>query len=170
MRLKAYGNREEMPTEWEQDVAEIYVNMRQLVRPNTNIKIAAIYVLFFMLTTCVFTWFVHYVFITVGIFTYLPSNVQDFYNAHTFLSVFILCAIIILVELFFCFKYAVIGVIKLYQHYAPEEIRRRCLFMPTCSEYTIMAIRKYGSIVGLCKSYYRLVYRCRGNIYQIDYP
>jgi len=159
-----------MPTEWEQDVAEIYVNWRQLVRPNTNIKTVLISVLLFMLATAAFTWLAHYVFITVGIFACLPLNAQDFYSMHPFLSVFILCAVVILVEIFFCFKYAVIGVIKLYQHYAPEEIRRRCLFMPTCSEYTIMAVRKYGSIIGLLKSYFRLFYRCRGNIYMIDYP
>jgi len=170
VRLKAYGNRDEMPTEWEQDVAEIYVNMRQLVRPSTNIKTAIIAVLIFILATGVFTWLANYVLMTVGIFAYLPSDARDFCGAHPFLSVFILCAIIILIELFFCFKYAVIGVIKLYQHYAPEEIRRRCLFMPTCSEYTIMAVKKYGVIVGLCKSYIRLFYRCQGNIYMIDYP
>ena len=141
---------ERIPTEWEQDIAEKYVNERQIVRPNTNIKTALISFLLFLVVSSVFTWLVHYIFITVNIFT--------------------LCAIVIFVELLFCFKYAIIGVIKLYQHYAPEEIRRRCLFMPTCSEYAIMAIRKYGSIIGLCKSYFRLFYRCRGNIYMIDYP
>jgi len=170
MRLKAYGNREEMPTEWEQDVAEIYVNMRQLVRPNTNIKTALLSVFLFMSATSVFTWFVHYILMTAGILAYLPSYVQGFYILNPFLSTIVLCTIVVLIESFFCFKYAIIGAIKLYQHYAPEEIRRRCLFMPTCSEYAIMAVRKYGGIIGLCKSYYRLVYRCRGNIYQIDYP
>jgi len=170
VRLKAYGNRDEMPTEWEQDVAEIYVNMRQLVRPSTNIKTLLFYVLLFVLATGIFTWIAYYVLMTVGIFVYLPSNVQGFYNIHPSLSVFILCVVIVLVELIFCLKYAVIGAVKLYQHYAPEEIRRRCLFMPTCSEYTIMAVKKYGVIVGLLKSYIRLFYRCRGNIYMIDYP
>jgi len=170
MRLKAYGNRDDMPTEWEQDVAEIYVNMRQLVRPNTSIKTVVIAVFLFMLATGVFTLLAHYVFITVGVFAYLPYNAQSFYNTHPVLSVFILCVIVIFVELFFCFKYAVIGAIKLYQHYAPEEIRRRCLFMPTCSEYAIMSVRKHGSIVGLFKSYCRLFFRCKGNIYMIDYP
>jgi len=141
---------ERMPTEWEQDVADRYVNKRQIVRPDTNIKTALVSVLLFMLATGVLTWLLHYVFMTV--------------------SIFILCAIVIFVELLFCFKYAIVGTIKLYQHYAPEEIRRRCLFMPTCSEYTIMAIRKYGTVIGLCKSYFRLFYRCRGNIYMIDYP
>jgi putative component of membrane protein insertase Oxa1/YidC/SpoIIIJ protein YidD len=159
-----------MPTEWEQDVARMYVNMRQLVRRNTNIKTVMLSVFIFVVTTGVVTWLIYYALMTVGIFVYLPFYWQNFYNAHPFFSIFILCAIVIFIELSFCFKYAAIGAIKLYQHYAPEEIRRRCLFMPTCSEYAIMAIRKYGGIIGLCKSYYRLMYLCRGNIYKIHYP
>ena len=164
------GDMQQMPTEWEQDVAEIYVNERQIVRPNTNIKTVLISALLFLLITAICTWGVHYVFKSVGIFVYLPSKVENFYNVHRVWSIVILCITVICFELFFCFQYIIIGAIKLYQHYAPEEIRRRCLFMPTCSEYTIMAIHKYGTIIGLCKSYYRLMYRCRGNIYQIDYP
>jgi putative component of membrane protein insertase Oxa1/YidC/SpoIIIJ protein YidD len=159
-----------MPTEWEQDVAEIYVNERQLVRPDTTVKTALIYVLIFILVTVVFTWLVHYVFLTVGIVSYLPSNMQNFYETHPDLSIVILCGAVVLVEMFFCLKYAIIGAIKLYQRYAPEDIRRRCLFMPTCSEYTIMVVRKYGAVIGFCKAYFRLVYLCRGNIYRIHYP
>jgi putative component of membrane protein insertase Oxa1/YidC/SpoIIIJ protein YidD len=161
---------EQMPTEWEQDVANIYVNTRQLLRPNTTIKTALISVFLFMIATGISTWIVRCVFISGGIWAYVPPRARDFYNAHPFLSIVMLYAAVVFIGLFFCFKYAVIGAIKLYQHYAPEEIRRRCLFKPTCSEYAIMAVQKYGGIIGLCKSYFRLFYRCRGNIYQIDYP
>ena len=160
---------ERMPTEWEQHVAEIYVNQRRLDRPNTNIKTALLSVVLFVLVTVASVWFIHDVLLHVGIFASLPCA-REFYDAHPFLSIVILCVSVIAIELFFCLKYAVIGVIKLYQHYAPEEIRRRCLFMPTCSEYAIMAIRKYGVIIGSCKGYYRLMYLCRGNIYKIHYP
>ena len=156
---------EQIPTEWEQDVAEIYVNTRNIYRPNTNIRKALLFVLLFVMVMCVTVLLVHYVLLTA-----LLMYVQDFYNLFPFLSTIKICGFAILGELLFCFKYAIIGTVKLYQHYAPDEIRRRCLFMPTCSEYTIMAVRKFGCIVGLCKSYYRLVYRCRGNIYMIDYP
>ena len=161
---------EQMPTEWEQDVAEIYVNEHKLNRPDTNIKTALISVLLFVLTTSLFTWLVHCVFINVAAFASLPLYVQNFYNSYPFLSCIILCACVVAIELLFCLKYAVIGVIKLYQHYAPEYIRRRCLFMPTCSEYAIMSVRKYGVIIGSCKSYYRFAYLCRGSIYRIHYP
>ena len=159
-----------MPTEWEQDVAYIYVNKRQLVRPDTNIKTALISVFMFILATGAFVWLARYVFVNAGISAYLPSEVGIFYNSHPFLSMAVLCAAVVTVELFCCLKYAIIGAIRLYQRYAPEEMRRRCLFMPTCSEYAILSIRKYGSIIGLCKTYYRLVYLCNGNIYSIHYP
>ena len=159
-----------MPTEWEQDVAYSYVNERQMVRPNTNIKTVLISVLLFMFITAICIWGIHYVLRSVGIFAYLPSKIENFYDVHRVWSIVTLCVIVICFELLFCFKYIIIGAIKLYQHYAPEKIRRRCLFMPTCSEYTIMAVKKYGCIIGLCKSYYRSVYRCQGIIYQIDYP
>jgi putative component of membrane protein insertase Oxa1/YidC/SpoIIIJ protein YidD len=161
---------QQIPAEWEQNVAEIYVNERQLIRPNTTIKTALFFMSIFVFATSMFVWFIHYVFISADIVAYLPSSVQDFYNTHHLLSIIIVCALVVIIESFFCLKYAVIGMVKLYQHYAPEEVRRRCLFMPTCSEYTIMAVRKYGCFIGLCKSYYRLVYRCNGILYQIDYP
>ena len=159
-----------MPSEWEQDVANIYVNERRLVRPNTNIKTVLLYALLFLLVTGLLTWLAHFVFMSVGVSWFSSFGAWDFFNTHPFISTAILYAVVFIVELLFCFKHATIGMVKLYQRYAPEEIRRRCLFMPTCSEYTIMAVRKYGSIIGLCKSYFRLVYRCRGNIYMIDYP
>lgn len=161
---------EQMPTEWEQDVAEIYVNEHRLDRPDTNIKTAVISVLVFVLATGLFIWLVHYIFVNAGILASLPHYAQDFRNANPVLAGVILCASVVGIELFFCLKYAVIGAIKLYQHYAPEAIRRRCLFMPTCSEYAIMVVRKYGIVIGLCKGYYRLAYLCKGNIYRIHYP
>ena len=63
-----------------------------------------------------------------------------------------------------------IGLVHLYQHYAPEDIRRRCLLQPTCSEYMILAIEKYGAVKGAAKGIRRLFFTCRGNIYRIDYP
>jgi putative component of membrane protein insertase Oxa1/YidC/SpoIIIJ protein YidD len=144
------------PTDWEQDVARVYVNERELVRPNTNVKTALISVLLFLLVSGVLVGLVYLVLISVGVSDSIP--------------LFFLCVTVVVLELLFCLKYAVIGTVKLYQHYAPEEIRRRCLFMPTCSEYAILAVRKYGCVVGLCKTYYRLVFLCTGNVYSIHYP
>ena len=159
-----------MPTEWEYDVAKTYVNERQIYRPPTNIKTALIAALLFILATGILVWLTYHILTTFDLIAYMPSTAKDFHANHRTLSIITLCIFVILVESFFCFKHAVIGAIKLYQHYAAEEVRRRCLFMPTCSEYAIMAVRKYGGIIGLCKSYYRLKYLFRGNIYKIHYP
>ena len=60
-------------------------------------------------------------------------------------------------------KQILIGIVKLYQRYAPEETRRKCLYKPTCSEYAL-------SVKGLYKIYIRLFKTCRGIEYGIDYP
>lgn len=159
-----------MPTDWEYDVARIYVNYRKITRPKTDIRAAIISFLIFAIVTGILTWFTRFVLISVGALAYLPLNIQVFFTEKPALSGFVTCLLVICVELIFSLKYIVIGIIRLYQHYAPEVIRRRCLFKPTCSEYAILAVRKYGAIIGLFKSWYRLVYLCRGNIYRIHYP
>ncbi|MBX7059750.1 MAG: membrane protein insertion efficiency factor YidD [Leptospirales bacterium] len=50
--------------------------------------------------------------------------------------------------------------IELYQKIAPIRIRQSCRFEPTCSNYMIMAIHKYGSIKGISLGINRL-FRCR---------
>jgi putative component of membrane protein insertase Oxa1/YidC/SpoIIIJ protein YidD len=67
-------------------------------------------------------------------------------------------------------KKLLITAVELYQHYAPEDVRRRCILMPTCSEYAILALRKYNVIKGLYKIYLRLTRTCRGGDYRMDYP
>jgi putative component of membrane protein insertase Oxa1/YidC/SpoIIIJ protein YidD len=159
-----------MPTEWEQDVAYIYVNYRRISRPDTNVRKAVISALLFVSAAGVFTWLAYFVLVPVGLLAYLPPALGEFRELYPVLSAVILSAAVLLILSLFCFRYAVIGAIRLYQHYAPDEIRRRCLFKPTCSEYTIIAVRRYGGIIGLLKSWYRLVYLCKGNIYKIHYP
>lgn len=59
--------------------------------------------------------------------------------------------------------------IRLYQRYAPEHIRSRCMMMPSCSDYGIIAINRKGSIKGMIQTWKRLKYRCTG-YYMIDFP
>jgi putative membrane protein insertion efficiency factor len=66
-------------------------------------------------------------------------------------------------------KKNIINLILLYQKYAPEKIRRSCLFEPTCSEYMILAIKKYGIIKGIYKGIKRLL-RCHSPNGGVDYP
>ncbi len=161
---------ERMPTQWEQDIAYAYVNERQLDREITNIFKPLFLFLFFIFFTGLILWIIDFVANNLGILSYIPIRVQLFYINHPLLSKAFIIFAVVTIEAFFCFKYILIGVIRLYQYYAPDEMRRRCLYMPTCSEYAVLALQKYGIVIGIYKSYYRLVHQCRGSTYQIDYP
>lgn len=60
--------------------------------------------------------------------------------------------------------------IKLYQRTAPDSIRSKCVCQPTCSNYALMAIEKYGIWRALPKIYHRVVHTCNGEPTIIDYP
>lgn len=65
-------------------------------------------------------------------------------------------------------KRTVIWLVHLYQNKAPNEVRLKCVFEPSCSEYMILAVQKYGVIRGVYKGIRRL-FRC-GREDGIDYP
>ena len=66
-------------------------------------------------------------------------------------------------------KAVVKNAILLYQKYAPEKMRRSCLFTPSCSEYMLLAIEKYGVFIGVYKGVRRLL-RCHHPNGGEDYP
>lgn len=63
-----------------------------------------------------------------------------------------------------------ISVVKCYQHYASDDVRRMCLCKPTCSEYAIVVLKKYPLFIAVYKIWYRLNRTCTGNTYKIDEP
>ena len=82
----------------------------------------------------------------------------------------ILLGIIILITLIsITIKETVINLILLYQKFASEKLRSSCLFEPSCSEYMILAIEKYGFIKGFIKGIKR-IFRCHYPNGGIDYP
>lgn len=56
-------------------------------------------------------------------------------------------------------KQILILFVKLYQNLAPISIRKNCRFEPSCSDYMILAIEKYGALKGTLKGFNR-IYRC----------
>ena len=76
--------------------------------------------------------------------------------------------IIFFVLFMLCLRFIIVWFILLYQRYAKSETRLRCCFIPSCSEYAVLAIKKYGTVVGGIKTMRRL-FRCHppGGI---DYP
>lgn len=159
-----------IPSEEEQAIAESYVLDRVLHRPDTDVKKALRYVGLFILTSSAVALLSYAVLSKLGFFGYLPSFIVEFKKNHGNLFIFLYFLTIFILNGIVNLKKAVIGSIKMYQHYAPENVRRRCLFKPTCSEYAILAVQKYGVIKGLYKAYIRLFKKCVGTIYGIDYP
>jgi putative component of membrane protein insertase Oxa1/YidC/SpoIIIJ protein YidD len=149
-----------IPGEAEQAEAWDYVCRRILPRPALDIKTALKYSALFLALTqglalvlCLLLQFTLFGYFLPSFLLYAAVSAACFFTG-----------------LGVCAKKLVIGLIKLYQHYAPERIRRKCIFKPTCSEYMILAIEKYGLAKGLCKGFYRLFVKCRGYYYSIDYP
>ena len=66
-------------------------------------------------------------------------------------------------------KRAVICAVRIYQRFAPDSVRNNCRFEPSCSEYLILAIEKYGLVKGLKRGAARLK-RCNVNGGGFDMP
>ncbi len=56
-------------------------------------------------------------------------------------------------------KYLIIKMIKFYQKFVSPLKPNSCRFYPTCSEYTVQALQKYGLVLGLKKAIFRIL-RC----------
>jgi len=157
------------PSQKEQDIAWEYCCKRTLERPDTDISKAVKYTVIFLLGVIICSVVLYWLCIKLN----PPGSFFEragFIIAHPFVTKVVVFLFTLLLSLCFCSKLIVIGFVKLYQHYAPEDVRRRCLLKPTCSEYMIMAVQKYGVIKGVYKGIYRLLYVCRGTIFRIDYP
>lgn len=160
---------EDLPSQWEQDVAEAYVYEHLLNRPNTTISKAIISSILFLVVGIAVSAVLYMVFLEFGIFSFFLDNEKKI-NDKLFIR-FVLFTVIVLAIMTLAFSRVIlIGCIHLYQHYACEDLRRSCVFKPTCSEYAILALRKYGVLIGSIKTFDRLWNRCRGSIFRIDYP
>ncbi|MCF5767923.1 membrane protein insertion efficiency factor YidD [Aeromonas veronii] len=53
-----------------------------------------------------------------------------------------------------------IRAIYFYRAVAPKSLRSSCRFNPSCSEYALLALRKYGFLVGWRMTLNR-IYRCQ---------
>lgn len=91
----------------------------------------------------------------IGVFLY-----QKVLKEEVSLTTMIIVTVVIdIAFLLLVSKRAIIWLVHLYQHYAPAEVRLKCVYEPSCSEYMIMAIKKYGVFRGLFKGADRLL-RC----------
>ncbi len=142
------------PSKQEQEHVRKYVLERPLIRP--PITYFRAFLLFFI----------------IGVLAIVISNALYFIFELFGLSInktFFFSLFYIFLFLIFSRRIGILC-IKLYQHYAKEAVRRRCLLKPTCSEFAIIVIKKYGLLIGGIKIWIRLKYKCRGNVYYIDEP
>ena len=68
-----------------------------------------------------------------------------------------------------CLKDIFLFLIKIYQRVAPISLRDKCRFEPSCSNYMLQSIEKYGLCRGLKKGISRIK-RCNINDGGYDYP
>jgi len=54
-------------------------------------------------------------------------------------------------------KAVVIHLIIFYQKFFSPMLGKNCRFYPSCSEYSILAIKKYGLFIGLLKTFLRIL-------------
>jgi len=140
----------------EEDIAYQYSKKRPLYRPNTSyVKVGLKWFGILLLILLVS--------LTLSILGgYVINNNIEKPNCFVVLGISLVLCLFVL-------RWFLIDCVKLYQRYAPEEVRRRCSLMPTCSEYAIMCFRKYGALIGLYLTAVRLYKRCDGN-FRIEYP
>ena len=142
------------PSEQEQELVRKYVMERPLYRPSVTYLKAFLLLFLSAILLIMLSIAVYYVLRMLGILVDKKLFFLAFYIV------------------FFVFLVRWVGIlcVRLYQHYAPEEVRRRCLLKPTCSEYAIVVIKKYGLLIGGIKILIRLNYKCCGDVYYIDEP
>lgn len=81
-----------------------------------------------------------------------------------------LASALFLLVVFICFaKHIAIWLVKLYQNIAPASVRNKCRFEPSCSQYMILSLEKYGFYKGIKKGFARWR-KCKPPNGGIDYP
>lgn len=132
----------------------------KLYRPDIHFGKAAIITVTTIIITLLISWGITLFLAHQGVF-----EIEKDGQLAVFLSIYWKAQLIVLL---LTLKYIFIWFIRIYQRYAKSETRLRCCYTPSCSEYAILALKKYGLIIGSIKAVKRL-FRCSppGGI---DYP
>lgn len=138
-----------LSTDNKQDPASIYYE-RHLARPKISWLRICGYVIILILLFLLSTWLL-------------------FVASHNFTFSLIVSFLICLLYILFFLKSILICLVKIYQRYAPDKVRMKCRFEPSCSQYMIMAIQKYGAVKGLVMGIKRLS-RCKVGNGGYDFP
>ena len=131
---------------------EKIVSQRQLKRPNTK------------------KWHILLLFSIVPLLLFCSVLFCFIWQASTVyrLLVFVLLLLFIF-ELYV--RFCLVQTVKCYQHYAKEETRRRCMCVPSCSEFAIICLKRIFPLAfALIKIRIRLYRTCKGEDYKLDFP
>lgn len=123
-----------------------YAPEKDLYRPNISFGKSIRNLTVTLVTTLLISW----------IAAEVIGKIVGTKTVDSFWKCFWICEIILCVLLF---RFLLIFIIRIYQFRAKSETRLRCCFVPSCSEYAILCIRRYGTIIGGVKTIKRL-YRC----------
>ena len=94
--------------------------------------------------------------------------VAVYFEINVVLSVLAVCALLLIYILLRARSWMV-ALVCIYQRYAPSAVRNKCRFEPSCSQYMIISIQKYGAFKGLIKGIKRIK-RCNVSGGGFDYP
>ena len=106
--------------------------------------------------------------IFVALIITIPLVALNIHLSQLFKSLIIVAGELIMVETLL--RLILIKIVRCYQHYASEKMRRRCLCIPSCSEYTIAVLKRFPLSIALLKTRKRLFKTCKGELYLIDKP
>lgn len=132
----------------------------KLYRPEIHFGRAFLVAVAVIIGNVILSWLIMIFLINHGLYEVEKNSQIGF-----FLSVYWKTQLVILL---LTLKYIFIWFIRVYQRYAKSETRLRCCYTPSCSEYAILALKKYGLVIGSIKAVNRLL-RC-GPPGGIDYP
>ena len=143
----------------ETTIADYYRRYRPLARPKTDVFVISKGLIFIAVLVTLVAFFV----------TIVCKKTVDGIPYSIIGLFFRIAGVIVLLIAVFCHKRIVLLLIELYQHYASEKTRRKCVCMPSCSVYALMALRKYNTIKALYLIGNRLS-KCCSPVAFIDYP
>lgn len=140
------------------EMEEIYPETGlKLIRPKLNIKKVLCFIIFALIGDAIVSIVSSKIFLSFS----AEQSERTLFNISFLFLVFIEIAI---------FRKSIfIFIIRVYQRYAPYQIRSTCLYIPNCSEYMILAIQKYGLVKGI-KMGIKRYKRCEPPHGGIDYP
>jgi putative component of membrane protein insertase Oxa1/YidC/SpoIIIJ protein YidD len=117
----------------------------------------------FSLIACLFDFFLPPVLLAVV----LPMVGVEFYLDAA--QVMLLFSVLLVAYVALRLRRLVIWGILIYQRFAPRHVRRACVFEPSCSEYMLRSLERYGLLPGIVKGVGRLM-RCHEPNGGVDEP